>query len=330
MIKKNLITLVLCCVLMLTATSCTESEKKASETAMCLDTVVTVTCYGKTEKKASDAAKKAIAEVSRIEFLLSPYIETSEIYQINQNAASNPVEVSDETYEVLKKALDFCQKTNGAFDITVKPLVELWDIKSENPDIPDEEKIQSALKKVDYRAVHLENGCVSFEKEGVKLDLGGAAKGYAADRVFELLKKEGIKNALIDLGGNIFAMGKSPSGEKWKIGLQDPDKGRGEHFYVMELSDKTCVTSGSYERFFEKDGKIYHHILDPKTGYPSDSGLVSVSVSGKSSFEADMLSTAIFVMGSEEFEKIKDAFDYESYVIVENQKGISNYKVFEK
>ena len=327
---KRIISVLMCFIIILSLASCTATLQKASLTETCLDTVVTVTCYADTKDEASDAAKKAIAEVRRIEFLLSPYIETSEIYTVNQNAANAPVKVSDETYQVLGRALDFCKKTNGAFDISVKPLVELWDIKSENPKVPSDEEIQDALSKVDYKSIVLDNGSVSLKKDGMKIDLGGAAKGYAADKVFELLKKEGIKNALIDLGGNIYAMGNSESGGKWKVGLQDPGKDRGEHFYVMELSDETCVTSGSYERFFEKDGKIYHHIIDPKTGSPSERNLLSVSVKGKSSFEADMLSTAIFVMGWEEFEKIKEKFDYDTYVIVEKGSGAANYKVFEK
>ncbi|MBQ4528128.1 MAG: FAD:protein FMN transferase [Clostridia bacterium] len=320
-------------ILLLIATSfpgCREKEKKATETAMCLDTIVTVTCYADTQEKADKAAKAAISEVQRIELLLSAYIETSDIYQINQNAATTPVKVSDETVSVLSKALDFCEKTSGAFDITIKPLVELWNIKAENPQVPTDEQIGAARDKVDYKSVVIEDGYVRFLKEGMKIDLGGAAKGYAADKVFEVLKKHGIKNALIDLGGNIYAMGRSESDAPWKIGLQDPDKERGEHFYVMELSDKTCVTSGSYERYFEKDGKIYHHIIDPETGYPADGNLLSVSVSGDSSFEADMLSTAIFVMGTEEFEKIKSNFNYDKYVVVTNNNGTSNHAVYEK
>lgn len=327
---KKLICTILIINMLFFATACQDTEKKATQTAMCLDTIVTVTCYADSREQANTAAKAAISEVQRIELLLSAYIETSDIYQINQNAAKSPVKVSDETLNVISKALDFCKKTNGAFDITVKPLVELWNIKAQNPQVPTNEQITSALEKVDYRMVKIENGCVSFEKEGMKIDLGGAAKGYAADMVCKVLKSHNIKNALIDLGGNIYAMGKSESKTPWKIGLQDPDKERGEHFYVLELSDKTCVTSGSYERYFQKDGKTYHHILDPETGYPAEGNLLSVSVAGNSSFEADMLSTAIFVMGTEEFEKIKNNFDYDKYVVVTKDGKTSNHAVYEK
>ena len=149
------------------------------------------------------------------------------------------------------------------------------------------------------------------------LDLGGALKGYAADRAAEIIKNSGVENALIDIGGNVYALGKSPKGREWKIGLQHPGKDRGEYFEALDLSDKTCVTSGSYERYFEKDGKVYHHIMDRQTGYSADSGLISVSVVGKSSFEADMASTAAFVMGEEEFLKVKDKFDIEYIVTVD-------------
>ena len=157
--------------------------------------------------------------------------------------------------------------------------------------------------------------------------MGGAAKGYCADRVKEVLKSFGIKNALIDLGGNIYALGKNEQGKNWRIGLQKPGGKRGEYFSIEELSNKTAVTSGSYERYFEKNGKIYHHIIDRKTGYSSDSGLISVTVVSGNSFEADMLSTAIFVMGADEFEKIKSEFDFEKYITVDKY---NRERVYEK
>ncbi len=320
---KKCLTVILALLLTLPLASCSKSSK-VTETAMCLDTIVTVSCYGDS-KTASDAAKAAISEIRRIEFLLSPYIETSELFKINKNAHLAPVEVSEETFYVIKKALEFSEITDGAFDITVKPLTELWNIKSENPVVPPEDMISDALKSVDYKNVVAENNTVFFKKEGIRIDPGGAAKGYAADRAAEVVKSFGINNAILDLGGNVYALGKSEKNTPWKIGLQDPSGERGEYFKVVELSDETCVTSGSYERYFEKDGRIYHHILNPKTGYPADTGLISVSITGTSSFEADMLSTAVFVMGEENFKKIKDRFDYKSCIVVDKSNNWRAY-----
>lgn len=314
--KNKILTIILIIVLSILFTSCAKNQKH-TETVSCMDTIVTVTCYSQDAETARSAAKAATDEIRRIEFLLSAHIEGSEVYEINRNAYVAPVKLSEETEYVLQKALDICQKTNGAFDITIKPLVELWNIKSENPVVPEEDAINAAKEKVDYKSVEIKDGYISFKKEGMKIDLGGAAKGYAADCAVRVLKQCGIQNAILDLGGNVYAMGKSESGKAWKIGLQKPDGERGEHFSVEELSDKTCVTSGSYERYFKKDGKIYHHIINPETGFPADSGLISVSVVGDSSFEADMLSTAIFVMGEKNFNEIKEKFNFDSYTVVD-------------
>lgn len=311
MIKK-VIALLLIFSFMTVVSGCS-SEKKVSDTVYAMNTVMTVTVYGKNPQKALDAAKN---EIRRIEFLLSSHIEDTEIWKVNQGAAKSPVKVSDETADVITSALEVCRKTDGAFDITIKPLADLWNITAENPVVPSEEAINAARALVDYRGVEVKDGYVTFDREGMSIDLGGAAKGYCADKVVQVLKKHGIKNAILDLGGNVYAMGKSESNRAWNIGLQDPSGERGSHFKTVQLSDATCVTSGSYERYFEQDGKVYHHIIDPKTGYPSERDLISVSVVGNSSFEADMLSTAIFVMGYEGFEKIKSGFNYDKYIIV--------------
>ncbi len=319
-IKKSGLIL-LCFCLCFAFSSC--SEKKASSTEFALNTVINITAYG---DRADEALAAAFKEVKRIENMLSCHIATSEISKINKSAHMHPVEVSRETADILSRAIEISQKTNGAFDISVKPLVDLWDIKAENPKIPSDEEIENALSVVGYENIVIEGSCVSFKKEGMQIDLGGAAKGYCADMVVKKLKEYGVENALIDLGGNIYALGKNEQGEKWKIGLQDPAGERGKHFSIEEISGKTAVTSGSYERYFEKDGKIYHHIIDTKTGKPADSGLISVTVISKNSFEADMLSTAIFVMGADEFEKKADEFKLEKYITVDKYNNKRTYE----
>ena len=310
---KKIISVFLILVFVFSFSAC-QKEKEVSRTAMMMDTVVTVTCYG---EMAQEGCDKAISEIQRLEFLFSPYIETSEIYKINKNAYTSPVKTDGEVFDVLKRCREVSEITDGAFDITLKPLKDVWNMKSESPTVPSQELIDGALVVCGYKNLILKNGCVFFEKEGMALDLGGAVKGYAADRAAKVIKDSGVKNALVDIGGNVYALGKSPKGRKWKIGLQDPKGERGKYFKAIELSDETCVTSGSYERYFEENGKVYHHIMDPKTGYSADSGLISVSVVGKSSFEADMASTAAFVMGSEEFLKVKDKLDIEKLITVD-------------
>ena len=311
----------LCFLFCLIFSSC--AEKKASSTEFAMNTVMSITAYG---EKANEAISAAFREIKRIENLLNCHIDSSEVSLINKNAHLSPVEVSHETAYVLSKALQMSKKTNGAFDISVKPLVELWNVNAQNPKVPTDKEIDDALLNVGYQNIILNGRLVSFKKEGVQIDLGGAAKGYCADRAVEVLKAHGIKNAILDLGGNIYALGKNEQGKNWRIGLQDPGSERGGHFSIEELSDRTAVTSGSYERYFEKDGKVYHHILNPKTGYPSDSGLISVTVISKNSFEADMLSTAIFVMGAEEFKKIAKEFDFEKYVTVDKYNNAGEYE----
>lgn len=300
------------------------SEKKGSSTEFALNTVISITSYG---DRADEATEAAFKEIKRIENMLSCHIDTSEISKINKSAHIHPVEVSKECADIISKALDVSKKTSGAFDISAKPLSDLWNIKAENPKIPTNEEIENTRSKVGYENIIVDGNFVSFKKEGVQIDLGGAAKGYCADRAVEVLKSYGIKNALLDLGGNIYALGKNEQNRNWRIALQDPSGERGKHFSIEELSNKTAVTSGSYERYFEKDGKIYHHIIDTKSGKPSESGLISVTVISDNSFEADMLSTAIFVMGAEEFEKIKGEFEYEKYVTVDKY---NNKRTYEK
>lgn len=319
--KTKIVALTLFAALCMSLCSCGKVEK-STQTALLLDTIVSVTCYG---EGSDEAANAAIDEIKRIEAIFSPYIETSEIYNINHNAHSAPVKVTDEVMSVLKEALRICALTDGAFDITIKPLVDLWNIKAENPSVPSQDAIAEAKSKVDWTKVELSDGTVRLGAEGMMLDLGGAAKGYAADCAVKVIRDHGIKDAILDLGGNVYAMGSSEKGSPWRIGLQDPDGKRGEYFKAEELSDLSCVTSGSYERYFESDGRIYHHIINPKTGYCADEGLISVSVIGKSSFEADMLSTAIFVMGAEKFEKIKDNFDIVKYITVDKTNNWKEY-----
>ncbi len=301
---------------------CSCSEKKASATELAMDTVVTLTLYG---DRADEALSAGLEEIRRIDALLNAHSPYSEISLLNSAGADNPVELSEDTLFVLKNALRISHLTDGAFDVSIKPLADLWDFKAENPKVPSQADIDNALLKVGYKDIKIDGKLVSFAKEGMQIDLGAAAKGYCADSLVKLFKSYGIKNALIDLGGNIYAMGKNERGGAWRIGLQSPSENRGEHFAIEDLSNKTAVTSGSYERYFKSDGKVYHHILNPKTGYSADSGLISVTVIGGSSLEADMLSTAIFVMGEEKFKEKASEFDFDKYIAVDKNNRESEF-----
>lgn len=283
--------------------------REYSQTDYAMNTVISVTARAKSGKQT---VQKAIDEVKRIDALMSTTLEGSDIYKVNSAKAGTYVKVSDETYELIKMSLMVSDKTDGAFDITVNPLSEKWNFTSSNPEVPKKEDIQNLLEIVNYKDVLLNDAdrSVCLARDGMSISLGAVAKGYAASRAMEILKKAKVKDAIIDLGGNIYALGDK------RIGIQTPFKPRGEYFTVCEVADTSVVTSGAYERYFEKDGKRYHHILDPKTGYPADTDIESVTVISEDSALADALSTAIFVSGSDKADKILSEFEGAEAVIL--------------
>lgn len=223
---------------------------------------------------------------------MSVTIKDSEISQINENAGIRPVKVSADTFYVIQQAVHFSDVEKGYFDITVGPIVKLWNIGTDKARIPSPEEIKAKLPLVNYKDIILDekNRTIMLKNKGMSIDLGGIAKGYAADKVAQVLKKEGVKHAIINLGGDVIAIGTKPAGGNWRIGIQTPFKPRGEYLGIIEVSNKAVVTSGVYERYFEKDGKLYHHILNPFTGYPADSHLYSVTIIAETSIAGDALS----------------------------------------
>jgi len=197
----------------------------------------------------------------------------------------------------------------------------LWGIGTEDARVPTEEEIAEAKKLVNYKNIEIDNNKVFLKQKDMQLDLGAIAKGYAADEVKRIAEENNIKSAFVNLGGNVLVIGHKADGSKWRIGIQDPRKNRGNIMAVIKAVDKTIVTSGNYERYFEKNGNIYHHIIDPATGYPADSGLLSVSIISESSFDADALSTSVFILGLEKgMEFIKDQKNVEVLFITEDLK----------
>lgn len=258
-----------------------------------LDTVVTVSGY------ADEAVlRSAVDKCGEYEALLSRTVEGSDVWRIN-HANGQPVEVSDETAELLETALEVCEKSSSALDITIAPCSSLWDFKAESPALPDEKAIAKAAKLVDYTKLKLDGNTVTLP-DGMGIDLGAVAKGYIADKIVEYLRTEGVKSAVVNLGGNVALVGGKPDGSAWAIGIQDPNREDGTSAYSISGQDESIVTSGVYQRGFDLGGIRYHHILDAETGYPVQNGLASVTIITESSAIADAMSTACFVMGLRE------------------------------
>ena len=275
---------------------------KATDYAM--NTVVTITVKS-TNPKAD--ARMALQEVKRIDALMSATRSSSDVGRINSAAHGTRVRVSREVYSLIDMSLDISRKTDGAFDISINPLAELWNINSPNPGVPADSQIKAALSLVSYKDIALDpaDSTVTLQKPGMSINLGAIAKGYAADSVAKILTDRGVSEAIVDLGGNVYVVGKEKT-----IGIQAPFKPRGAYFDVCKASDTSVVTSGAYERYFKaENGKIYHHILDPHTGYPAQNGIKSSTVICKSSALADGLSTAFYVLGESGAREVVSGFE---------------------
>lgn len=272
------------------------SSKPVQQQFFAMDTVMSVTAYG---KGAEDAVTAAVAKVNELEGLLSRTRTGSEVTALYL-AAPERVPVSADTRQVLALAQEWHEKTGGAFDVTLAPVTAAWGFGgSGDHQVPSPEKLEELLAMVDGSSLILTDTTAALPMKGMELDLGGIAKGYAASRAEQALRSSGVEHALLDLGRNITVIGTKPDGSNWRVAVQDPansDRAVG----VLSLQDCSAVTSGGYQRYFEQDGVVYHHIIDPRTGYPADSGLISATVVCADSALADLLSTAVFVLGEED------------------------------
>ena len=243
------------------------------------------------------------------EGLFSATIDTSEVSEINQ-AEGKPVTVSPETAELISKGVEYGRLSNGRFDVTIAPASSLWNFtdNTENT-IPDPEKLDEAVSHIDYSCIQIEGNTVTLTDPEARIDLGGIAKGYIADRLKEYLISEGIEHALIDLGGNMLTLGGRYDGTAFRIGIQRPFAETGTVMAAVSVRDKSVVSSGDYERYFEKDGVVYHHILDPDTGYPVQNDLDQVTIISDESVDGDALSTTCFTLGLEEGMKLIRSLD---------------------
>ena len=245
----------------------------------------------------------------------------SELYKLN-HANGQPFTVSSETANLIQEGIHYSELSGGAFDLTIEPVSALWDFKADKPTVPSSDAIAHAVSHVDYTKIDIQDNTVTLEDPEAGIDLGAIAKGYIADQVKTYLKKQGIKHAIINLGGNVDVIGTKPDGSKYNIGIQKPFDESGEAITSVQLKDQTVVTSGIYERYFKKNGKLYHHILDPRTGYPCENNLYSVSIITDSSTKADALSTTCFLLGYEKgMELIQSMDGVEAIFITDDEKG---------
>lgn len=272
-------------------------KEPISKSDFLLNTFVTITIYDGGDSRLLEESLELCREY---EEKLSKTIETSEIYQLNhREKGSSFAEVSETTADLIEKGLTYSRISRGAFDITIEPLTSLWNFTGNQKQVPEAKEIAAAAKRVNYQHVSVEGNQIYFDSPETSIDLGAIAKGYIADRVKEYLVDNGVKSAIIDLGGNVLCIGSRMDGTPFRIGLQMPFKDRSETIAVLMIRDRSVVTSGVYERCFTEDGINYHHLLNPKTGYPYQNGLLSVTIVSKESVDGDGLSTTCFSMGLE-------------------------------
>lgn len=293
------------------------------ETRILMDTFAEISCFDADKDKAIKAMDEAFKEMKRIEKVFSKFDEKSEISRINKSAGLEEVSTTEEVIGLIERSIYYSKISDGAFDITIAPLMEIWGFVHKNNFIPDKKTIEEALKKVSYENIVLDTQrlTIHFLHKDTKIDLGGIAKGYAVDRAKEVFLSYGIKNCLINLGGNIFALDSAPGNRNWHIGIRDP-KDKNKILKTLYLKGQAVSTSGNYERFVVLDGKRYSHIISPVTGMPVQ-GIMSVTVVADSGELADALSTAIFVMQEKKtLEFIKSIKGIEVLIVKEDGKKI--------
>lgn len=269
-------------------------------------------------KRVDEAIEKAFGEMIRVESVFSVYKADSEVSGINRLKIRETLKISSETFDLISKSIEYSRKTGGAFDITVKPLIDIWVKAKADGKMPAEDDIKDVMKRVGSDDILLDkaDGTIAFKKSGMALDLGGVAKGYAADRAIKILMENGIRNAIVNSGGDMYCLGMRSKDEIWSVGIQHPrDKNR--IFLELKLKNRAVDTSGDYEKYFILDGKRYSHIINPATGYPVGDDVVSASVIADDAATADILATALCVLGREGLEIIDPARGQDAIVVFE-------------
>ena len=290
---KQTIALLLAAALLLLA-GCDGSAGKESESAsrsvFAMDTVMDVTAYG---ENAEQAVVAAVERITALEQKFSVTMEDSDINAVN-HAYGKPVEVSEDTAALLHDALHYCMLTHGALDVSVYPVLKAWGFTTQDYRVPKEDELQDLLSRVDYSKVQCDGNTVTVPS-GMEIDLGSVAKGYTGDQIMQLYRDQGVTSGMVSLGGNVQTLGSKPDGSAWRIAVQNP---LGEGYVgVVEVRDEAVVTSGGYERYFERNGEVYWHIIDPSTGAPAKNGVISATIISDSGTRCDALSTALFILG---------------------------------
>ncbi len=280
-------------VLLLTLSACGRAAVQNTLDFFAMDTIMTFSAYA--DKSLLEGARDIVAD---IESRASTTLESSEVYALNRDGGGT---VSAETAALLDTALTMCRATDGAFDVSIYPVVRAWGFTTGEYRVPSFDETAALLEHVDYARIRLDGRDVTFP-DGMEIDLGGVAKGYAGREAAAYLREHGVTSGLLNLGGNVQTVGSKPDGSPWRVAIRDPDN---EQSYagVVEIRDKAAVTSGGYERYFEEDGETYWHIMNPATGRPARNGVVSATVVADDGALCDALSTALFVMGAEKAER---------------------------
>lgn len=339
--------LILCTVLvcpMLLFTGCgnitdadtsTTGNQPISISSIKLNTAVQITIYDSQDKALLD---DCLALCDKYELIFSRTNDKSELYKLNHrkdvsdgdfstdgpttpcpvSGTADTWHISEDLAALLSEGLDITRESDGAFDIAIAPLTSLWDFTAEDPEVPDDAAIQKALPLCSSDGVTIDGQDITLPSDDIQFDVGAIAKGYIADRLKDFLIKKGVKNAIINLGGNVLCIGSKPDGTPFKIGIQKPFADRNETEAVMDITGKSVVSSGIYERCFKQDGKLYHHILNPQTGYPYDNGLISVTIISDQSVDGDALSTTCFALGLEDGLKFAEKKGVQAVFITED------------
>lgn len=351
--------LILCTVLvspMLLFTGCgnitdadtsTTGNQPISISSIKLNTAVQITIYDSQDKALLN---DCLALCDKYELIFSRTNEKSELYKLNHrkdvsdgdfgtdgpttpypvSGTADTWHISEDLAALLSEGLDITRESDGAFDIAIAPLTSLWDFTAEDPEVPDDAAIQKALPLCSSDGVTINGQDITLPSDDIQFDVGAIAKGYIADRLKDFLIKKGVKSAIINLGGNVLCIGSKPDGTPFKIGIQKPFADRNETEAVMDITGKSVVSSGIYERCFKQDGKLYHHILNPQTGYPYDNGLIAVTIISDQSVDGDALSTTCFALGLEDGMKLAESLDDVQAFFVTSDYEIHYTKDFQK
>lgn len=309
-------------VFMVSAGACSKKDENSyiSDTKFLLNTSCTISLYDRQDRAL---LRQVFALCARYDRLLSMTSSTGDIYKIN-HAGGRPVRVDPDTVAVIRDGLGYSRESGGLFDITVGALTSLWNIEGKNPKVPSESRIRAAMQTIDYRSVRIDGDTVTLGNKNAMIDLGGVAKGFIADKLKAFLVSKGVRRAIINLGGNVEVIGSKTAGTPWIVGVQQPFMGNNQDIGYLYVSDRSVVTSGIYERYFVQDGKLYAHILDPRTGYPVANDLSSVTIISDESKQGDGLSATCFLLGIEKATKlIESLHNVEAVFITKDNKVIT-------